>query len=465
MPLAEILEALTATQAQALVQKVIDPRIVELQRRLSPLLANIPRKAWNSTTYYFDRTTQFGSGSFVRDGGAVPQSSSTYDQLSWDIALVQAVGGVTGYARAVTGSFGDLRAREIRNTTRGQVWDLETALGWGNAAATANGPNPMFDGLDNILTDFTSDYANAIDYAGAAFDTGVLDQLIATVRHGGRGWNPTDRSQKFAFIAGTTLEDRMSQLLQQNQRFMTDVPHLSQVTINGGLNVAAYRDIPIIPSAYLDPTGVAMGAVTTATATTGGTLAAATYYYKVTSVIARFGETGPCAEVNQTTTGTTSTVTLSFTPPTGPDGYGPLFYKVYRSTATGAEKLLGVVDANVGLQSDNITRIPTTSIVDTGSALVPQNGATVPSTLPTAYYGGSSSMTPPAASGQNIYLLPLDDEMVVRPFIRDMQLIDLYPTTSAPDTLPFAVVSDTCLAVRNTRAMARARNVAVSVAS
>ena len=98
----------------------------------------------------------------------------------------------------------------------------------------------------------------------------------------------------------------------------------------------------------------------------------------------------------------TNTITLSFTPPSGQDGLTPQLYKVWRTAAGGAsgsETFLGYVDSTVGLAADNVTPILTNQIVDTGAALVPQqsSGSVVPSTLPTAYYGTSTAMLPPAA--------------------------------------------------------------------
>lgn len=86
------------------------------------------------------------------------------------------------------------------------------------------------------------------------------------------------------------------------------------------------------------------------TATTGGTLAAATYYYVVTATGAT-GETVKSNEVSQATTGTTSTVSLSWNYQPGASGY-----KVYRGTAAGSEAYLTTVGAGV------------TSFTDTGAA-------------------------------------------------------------------------------------------------
>jgi len=82
------------------------------------------------------------------------------------------------------------------------------------------------------------------------------------------------------------------------------------------------------------PSCATPGTVTPGTSTSGGTLAAATYFYKITALNAA-GETLPSPEASQITTGSTSSVSLSWSAVTNATGYN-----VYRSNSTGTEKLL-----------------------------------------------------------------------------------------------------------------------------
>jgi hypothetical protein len=95
------------------------------------------------------------------------------------------------------------------------------------------------------------------------------------------------------------------------------------------------------------------------TATTGGTLSAGTYYYRVVAVDG-VGTSLASAETSKVTTGSTSTVTVNWTAVPGATGY-----KVYGRT-TGAELYMATVSLN-----------STTTWTDTGS--VTPSGA-----LPTA---------------------------------------------------------------------------------
>lgn len=113
----------------------------------------------------------------------------------------------------------------------------------------------------------------------------------------------------------------------------------------------------------------------TSTATTGGTLAAATYFYVITAINAT-GETIASNEKSQITTGATSTVTLGWASVTGATGYN-----IYRSTTTGTEVFLATVGA-------------VTSYIDTGSATpgtaTPPVTATAVATTVTTVSGGTA---------------------------------------------------------------------------
>ena len=454
----DLQEALTAAGSAPLINKIIDPLLLEYQRRYSPLVRSIPTIPWGSTVYNFNQRTSRAPGGFVQDGGARPVGNSVYAQNGFTIRNLQAVGAVTGYSQAVTrGLVGDLKRQEFEGATQSLYWDVETGILWGNDPATANGAYPEFSGLDTQVSTFSGVNQNVIDWAGGNFSLGLLDQLADMVESnaampvGDSGW---------MYVMSNTAVNRVTQLIQNNQRYV------NTTEIAAGLQVPVYRGIPMVKTSFLSTRGLALGTVTTATATTGGSLAAATYRYSVSPVIARQGEIVPCAEVTQATTGSTSTVTLTLPAVTGLDGAGPLLYKVFRSTgAAGSPTLLGYVDAVVGLAADGVTPILTTSIVDTGTALIPQNGATVPAVLPTAYVGTNASMKPLAVANENIYLIPRTRDIIVRPYVREVTPLDVYPTTASPDSMPFALMTDTCLAVRGPKYMGRVTRANVALAN
>jgi hypothetical protein len=139
-------------------------------------------------------------------------------------------------------------------------------------------------------------------------------------------------------------------------------------------------------------------------------------------------------------------------------------YKVYRSTAgAGTPVFIGCVDAF------DTTGTATTTIIDTGTNLLTNSSG---NTGPSAYQGvGVGGVTgnvfarlngssPPV---EDIYLVPRTANFMCRPYTRDMQTIPLAPTVSAPDTLPFALVTDTTLAIRGPKYVGRAHGLVSSI--
>jgi hypothetical protein len=470
----ELREALTAAGAGALIPKIISPMLLEYQRRFSPLVRSVPSMKWGSDVYYFNQRTVLPVGGFVIDGGARPVTNSTYVQNNFQMKHFQSVGAVTGYAEEVTRMvIGDLRAREIEGAIQGQYWDIEHALIWANAAATQFGPYPQFDGFDSLVSTYTGGNQNAINYSGAALSLAVLDE-IADMVNTNSAMSVFDAS--WMFVLSNTAQSKIAQLQTNQQRF------LDKVEVASGLLVDSYRGIPLIPSSFLSNRTIQMGAVTAGqNVNAGGTIPTGTAYrYQVSAVIQRQGEIGASAEVAITTAANSSNIVLSFASPVGLDGAQPTLYKVYRSAAGGAagtETLLGFVDAYVGFTADGITPIPTTSIVDTGVTLIAQNGVTQPAAFPAVYPGTNTSKFPPAIFGagaagsgnnpsgntESIYLMSRDENFLCRPYVRELEPLDIYPTTSSPDSLPYAVTTDCVLALRAPKYMGGGYNIATRV--
>src|SRR5262249_30429365 len=150
------------------------------------------------------------------------------------------------------------------------------------------------------------------DYNNGALTLGTMDNLIDLVQKNAK---MPIFDANWMFIMSSTAKSRIAQILTNQQRFQ-------EVEVAAGLIVGTYRNIPMVESSFLSSYGFSMGTITPSTATTGGTLAAGTWRYQIAPVISRQGVTVPSAEASQVTTGSTSTVTLSFTPPAGLDGLG-----------------------------------------------------------------------------------------------------------------------------------------------
>ncbi len=130
---------------------------------------------------------------------------------------------------------------------------------------------------------------------------------------------------------------------------------------------------------------------TLATVTTGGTLAAATYYYRISATNA-FGETLASTETSVVTTGATSLVRVRWTVVPGATGY-----KVY-GRSTGAELLMATIPYS---DFTNLAVNVTTSLQWTDTGSVTPSGA-LPTVNTTGGYQASAvtSITAKAGGGQ-----------------------------------------------------------------
>jgi hypothetical protein len=173
-------------------------------------------------------------------------------------------------------------------------------------------------------------------------------------------------------------------------------------------------------------------------------------------------------EVNASVTGN-GVITLSFTPPTGYENAAPISYKVYRGTSSGAETLLGYVDANVSPsagQAQPSDIVQANEIIDNGTTLIPQYsvGSVQNASNPATYASigqNSNEFFLNATGGQKVYLTSRNSDYIIRPYVREFTPVDVYPTTASPDSLPFATVTDTTLAVRAPKYMGKLANTLV----
>lgn len=189
------------------------------------------------------------------------------------------------------------------------------------------------------MTVFLNDAVNARKVQYSAF-TGTAIKLpsnlcsvvaLATVA--------TNLSIRFQNLAGTVLLDVPVFVNDDRLLHYTDIAATALAKRSLALAVK-----PVVPVQ-----------AATATATTGGTLAVATYYYKVSAIMPT-GETVASGEQSQATTGTTSTVTVSWTAVPGATGY-----RIYRGTAAAGENLYYAV-------TNPLNGAQIVSFVDTGAA-------------------------------------------------------------------------------------------------
>lgn len=196
-------------------------------------------------------------------------------------------------------------------------------------------------------------------------------------------------------------------------------------------------------------TTILSGALTTpvnaafSTATTGGTLAAGTYFYRVSATDAS-GETLASSEASQVTTGATSTVTVNWAAVSGAAGY-----RVYGRT-TGTELLIATV-GQVTTYTDTGSVTPAGSLPTsntTGSGEGTSSTVTVASggSAKVGIFASAGSMPASAAAdvyattpGANSFVTQLT---TARPFAK-LDAPGSYLVTRRANSMPFGIYSDT----------------------
>jgi hypothetical protein len=139
--------------------------------------------------------------------------------------------------------------------------------------------------------------------------------------------------------------------------------------IRGGTRSYGYRGEVIAP-----PTP------TVTTSASGGTVAANTYYFKVTAIDVYGNQTAGGTEASNTTTGSTSTINLSWTAPTG----SAASYRVWIGTAANTyPSYFAATNANLSI----------TALTGNVAGTIPVNDLTGSTYIPTALGVGTSPIT------------------------------------------------------------------------
>lgn len=356
------------------LEKIITNTIV----RLSPELAMVEPEFDNHKYHEFNRITALpAAGGAMGEGAVTPTRNSTYERTGVNLKVVRRKGSVTNFLQDASSKYVDAASAEMENHLIAHAYDMASYILYGNATADAY----TFSGLDHYIA--TNRTVKAVGGV-VPTDLTFLDDMID---------NNLDRQgapHRKAIVMSAKMLSKVSRLLT-NVRLNQGVVGngLTQIEVNGGWRLNAYRDIPIITSSACRPKGT-MGTVTGATATSGGSLPDSTTYYFRVAPVTWNGEELASAEVSQATgsggAGNAHTITLSFTAYTG-----ALYYKVYMGTSTGSLTLKRIFSASTYDGSGTITAAATSVTITAATA-----GSEVPTHMQSdvPYYTAVSTEPP-----------------------------------------------------------------------
>lgn len=340
-----------SNSGSALVPQHLEQIITNTVIQLDPMFAMLKHEFDPQKLHEFNQVTSLGTlgASAQGENGVTPNYQSVYSRSNVTLKIVRRKGSVTNFLQDASSKYIDAYAQELENQLRAHIYDVNTYVLYGNTA-----DQYQFSGLDSLIA------TNRIQGHTAGVPTvptslAFLDTMIdANIQYGGSLHDKV-------FYMSPQMLSKVSSLLTNvrlNQGIIGN--GITQIDINGGWRLDAYRGIPIIPTTMCSGTlSGTMGTITLGQAASGGSLSNGTYYVRVAAVTA-FGEQQASAETSITVNGGGSAqrITVSFTAVSGAIGY-----KVYASATSGLTntKLVDWQAANTYDGNGTVTAGGTTS--------------------------------------------------------------------------------------------------------
>ena len=149
--------AASGAAGYALTPIVWDRDVVDVTRRLTPLLTLIPKVTNNGKVAQYYRVTARGTAGWGAEDPALAEADDTKEEASTAIKYLRITGRVTGVAQIAGAHFESSMQREVINKTQSMNEALEEMILVGENATNQYQP----DGLQTLLT------ANQDNVAGA----------------------------------------------------------------------------------------------------------------------------------------------------------------------------------------------------------------------------------------------------------------------------------------------------------
>ncbi len=250
------------TAGYALVPIYVDPRIVDVTRKFTPLVELIPRVTNQGLTADYNNITAKGGGYTAAEDAALPETTDTYVRASVPIKFLYAVGRITGQMQAAMPSYilegfqpsgaglgggspfspaGVPNAKQLEVIMKArEMRELEESLIVnGDASTTAT----QFSGIVKLQST-----TNVVDLSSAALT-----------------WDDIETAVRYAFDDGgrPKIAVASSSVVQDIRKIIIDTFRYNPSDIGGTLpfGVAAaivlqtmVGPIPVIPSMYLSNT-------------------------------------------------------------------------------------------------------------------------------------------------------------------------------------------------------------------
>lgn len=334
-----------------LIEQHFETVITNAAIRLNPYLA-VPEYEYDAQkTHRFTRRTALpAAGSAMGELAFAPERNATRQEATVDMKVLQRRGGVSGFVRAATKKNYDAERVELEDHIEAFANDIAIYYLYGNKDADPY----SFDGLDKFIA---TNRTNAARGGVVPTDMSILDSMIDASR------SKKSQGHRVVFSMSPFLLRKFSSLwtnVRDQRPAVRD--NTDDIYIDGGYRLRTYDGYPIIEGSQTRPIGQ-MGAVVYSDAGAGATIPDDQRFFQVAPVTWD-GEQEASAEVNGTSVNA-DTITLTWTAYTG-----AMYYKIYASDTTGAEKLVKVISAFT-YDGNGTPTAATTSVTFTSEPLTP----------------------------------------------------------------------------------------------
>ena len=268
------LSVYAAGNLPTLIPVYVDPEIVDLTRRATPLVELIPRVTNYGRTADYNQISVISTAQALAEDAALTEQNDTYVRQSIPIKFLYSVGRVTGPMFSASkqylssGGYVDALSLEVKNKTLALKRLEEAMLLLGDSTAdwtepvnstVVSGVN-SYDGLYQLITNTNANghggnVAYGTDISAAAntpISIGAMRTAIRTAR--GHGGEPN------LAVCDYRTYDNIKALIQDQLRYV------STQTIAWGITTVSFEGIPIIASRFLNVTAAGGAATTPLTA-------------------------------------------------------------------------------------------------------------------------------------------------------------------------------------------------------
>ena len=254
--LSTTLATYSAGTLPVLIPVYVDPEIVDLTRRATPLVELIPRTTNYGKTADYNQITTIATAQVLAEDASVTEQNDTYVRRSLQVKYLYSIGRVTGPMFSASkqylssGGYVDAVSLEVKQKTLALKRLEESLILLGDGVTdwvepvnsqTMNAAN-SYNGLYQLISNANSNgYGGSSSYvtdlAGVAISISAIRTAIRTARTAGGEPN--------LIVCDYSTYDAIKALIQDQLRYV------STTTIAWGITTVSFEGLPIIASRFL----------------------------------------------------------------------------------------------------------------------------------------------------------------------------------------------------------------------